>query len=69
MTLSMKEKDYASRTMLQYFVDEQVEEEDTAEKNVRMLEMAGDSGQGLLMIDRDLAGRVSPITLPAPSNG
>jgi ferritin len=69
MTLSMKEKDYASRTMLQYFVDEQVEEEDNAEKNVRMLKMAGDSGQGLLMIDRDLAGRVSPITLPAPSNG
>ncbi len=34
MTLSIVENDHASKTMLQYFVDEQVEEEDNASKNV-----------------------------------
>ena len=28
--LSLEEKDYASQTLLQWFVDEQVEEEDSA---------------------------------------
>jgi len=55
------ENDYASRTMLQWFIDEQVEEETNAEKNVRMLEIAGESGQALLMIDKDLGARVMPL--------
>ena len=65
MNIAIKENDYASRTLLQWFVDEQVEEEDNAEKNVRNLEMTKDSGHGLLMIDREMAGRASPVTLPA----
>ena len=59
--MATDENDYASRTMLQWFVDEQVEEEANAEKNVRMLEIAGDSGQALLMIDKDMGTRMMPL--------
>jgi ferritin len=60
--LAETEKDYASKSLLQWFVDEQVEEEATASKNVQMLEMVGDSGQGLLMLDRELGART--FTMP-----
>lgn len=59
--IATDENDYASRTMLQWFVDEQVEEEANAEKNVRMLEIAGESGQALLMIDKDMGTRIMPL--------
>lgn len=58
MTLSIAENDHGSRTLLQYFVDEQVEEEDTASKSVYAVKMVGDGGQGLLMLDREFGSRV-----------
>lgn len=64
VTLAAKENDHAPGTMLQWFVDEQVEEEGNAERNVRNLEMAGGSGQGLLMLDREMGARVMPIQFP-----
>jgi len=62
MTLSRKEDDYASQSLLQWFVDEQVEEEDTASAIVGKLKLAGDRGNGLLMLDRELGQR--QFTLP-----
>jgi ferritin len=62
VTLAAGENDYASRSMLQWFVDEQVEEEANAEKNVSNFEIAGDSGQGILMIDREMGTRPMPYT-------
>ncbi|MRR35548.1 ferritin, partial [bacterium] len=56
--LSLKEKDHATNSMLKWFVDEQVEEESNAEGIVRQLELMGDSGHGLYMLDRELATRV-----------
>jgi ferritin len=56
--LAMKEKDHASHTMLQWFVNEQVEEEANADGIVQQLKILGDSGQGLLMLDRELGQRV-----------
>ena len=61
--LSNAQKDFASQSMLQWFVDEQVEEEANATKNVQMLEMIGDSGNGLMMVDRELGMRT--FTPPA----
>ena len=61
MTLSIAENDHASRTMLQWFVDEQVEEEDNASKNVYNIKMVGDRGQGLLMVDREMGARIFRI--------
>ena len=63
MTLSIAENDHGSRTMLQWFVDEQVEEEDNASKNVYNLRMVGDKGQGLLMLDREFGSRVFKLPL------
>jgi ferritin len=55
--LALDESDYAANSMLQWFVDEQVEEEDSALQIVEQLEMIGDSKTGLLMLDRELAKR------------
>lgn len=68
MTLSLAENDHGSRTMLQWFVDEQVEEEDNASKNVYNVEMVGDRGQGLLMVDREMGARVFNVP-PTPEFG
>jgi ferritin len=63
MTLSLAENDHASKTMLTWFVDEQVEEEDNASKNVYNIRMVGDGGQGLLMVDREMGARVFKLPL------
>lgn len=58
MRLSRDENDYASQGLLQWFVDEQVEEEDTAGSIVDKLRLVGGAGDGLLMLDRELGARV-----------
>jgi len=55
--LADKEGDYASANLLQWFVNEQVEEEATAVKIVETLKRVGDSGAGLIMLDRELGKR------------
>ncbi|MFO7638000.1 MAG: ferritin [bacterium] len=57
MKLSRAENDFASQGILQWFVDEQVEEEDTTKGIVDKLKLVGRDGNGLLMIDRELAAR------------
>jgi ferritin len=60
--LAIVERDHASNNFLQWFVAEQVEEEDSADKVVQSLKLAGHQGGGLFMIDRELGTRV--FTLP-----
>ena len=55
--LAGAEKDHASGVFLQWFVNEQVEEEANATEIVQHLKMVGDSKQGLFMLDRHLAQR------------
>ena len=55
--LALKEKDYPSQIMLQWFINEQVEEEKTASSLLETLRMAGDSKIALLMLDRELGAR------------
>ena len=55
--LAVKEGDYPTQVMLQWFIDEQVEEEKNASAIMAQLKMVGDSPAGLLMIDRQLAAR------------
>jgi ferritin len=55
--LALEENDYASQILLQWFVTEQVEEEKNATEILTMLKMIGDKGQGLIMLDRQLARR------------
>ena len=57
MDLAIKEKDHASRSFLQWYVDEQVEEEANADRIVNQLKMVGDHMQGIFMLDRELGQR------------
>ncbi|MEC9487686.1 MAG: ferritin [Prosthecochloris sp.] len=54
---ALKENDYATQVMLQWFIEEQVEEEASASEILETLKMAGEKGQALLMLDRQLARR------------
>jgi ferritin len=54
-----EENDRAAGIMLQWFVAEQVEEEDSVNKVIDMLKIAGEKGPGLLMADRELGQRVA----------
>jgi ferritin len=62
--IAREENDNAAGIMLQWFVTEQVEEEDSVSKVVDMLELIGDFGHGLLMADRELGQRVA-ASIPA----
>lgn len=55
--LATQEGDYATRIMLEWFVTEQVEEEQNAIQIVEKLRMIGDHPHGLLMLDRELGTR------------
>ena len=55
--LAERKKDRATFNLLQWYVDEQVEEEANDEEIIQMLKMVGDKGNGLFMIDRELAKR------------
>ena len=59
--LAIDENDYPTQSMLQWFIDEQVEEEKNANDAVAQLKMIGDFGPGLLMMDREMAARM-PVT-------
>ena len=55
--LAVAEKDPASQAFLQWYVNEQVEEENSPAEIISMLQLAGDTGPALLMVDRHLAER------------
>jgi ferritin len=55
--LAVQEKDYPAQTHLQWFIDEQVEEEKTAGDIVDLFKRAGDDEAAILMIDRQLGAR------------
>lgn len=54
---ALKENDYASQVMLQWFITEQVEEEKNATAIVEQLRLVGSQPQGLFMIDSRLGAR------------
>ncbi len=58
MDMALEEKDHATRIMLNWFVEEQVEEEDNASNNVSKVDMLKDSKRGMYMLDREFASRV-----------
>lgn len=57
MTLAREEKDYATEIMLQWFVSEQVEEEDSVNEILDTLRLIGDKGQAIYMLDKELGKR------------
>lgn len=56
---ALKEKDHATYNLLQWFVNEQVEEEATVGEIISKIKLVKDNGYGLLMIDNELGKRNS----------
>lgn len=55
--LATRTNDYATQVQLQWFINEQVEEEKTATEVVDRLKIAGEDGAALLMLDREMGSR------------
>lgn len=62
--LAEAEHDYATRGKLDWFVAEQVEEEETAKSLIDRLKLIGDNGLALYMLDQELAQRVYNVPSP-----
>jgi ferritin len=54
---AVAEKDYPLQTFLQWFIGEQIEEENASQEILDMVRLAGDQGAALLVVDRRLAER------------
>lgn len=55
---ALEEKDHKTNTFLQWFVTEQAEEESNIENYLKKVQLVGDDGRGILMLDQELATRV-----------
>ena len=62
VNLAQDERDHATNIFLQWFVSEQVEEEDTAGSMVDKLKLIGKDANGLFMLDTELGQRT--FTMP-----
>ncbi len=63
MDIANEEKDYATISFLKWFIDEQIEEENTMGTILNKLKRIGENGAGIMMLDRELAQR----TFAAPA--
>jgi len=64
VNLAIEIKDHATNQMLQWFVEEQVEEEASADEVVQKLAYVQDAPGGIYMIDKELGARVPLFTMP-----
>lgn len=65
--LTTQENDYATQSMLKWFIDEQVEEEENAQTIIDNIKMIKDNGYGIYMLDKELGART--YTQPSPLAG
>ena len=56
--------DYATRDRLQWFISEQAEEEESAQRLIDQFTLIGNDGMGLYTIDQELASRVYNVPSP-----
>lgn len=63
MDVAIKENDHSVKSFLEWYVDEQVEEESTMSKLIAKLKLINGEGLGLLTIDTELLARrfVPPV--------
>lgn len=66
VNLAIEEKDHATNNFLQWFVNEQVEEESSVDEVVQKLKMTESVPGGQFLIDRELSQRVFT---PPPAEG
>ncbi len=63
MTAAIDERDHATTSFLNWFVDEQVEEEASVDEINKKLNLVQNSANGLFMLDKDVGARI--FTVPA----
>jgi len=64
VNLALDEKDHATNSFLQWFVNEQVEEESSADEVVQKIKMVDKAPGAMFMIDKELGQRVfTPPTI------
>jgi ferritin len=63
---ALSAKDHATHIFLQWFVTEQIEEEATVNDIIAQLRLVGPRGEGLYMIDKELAGLAAELTQGGP---
>lgn len=68
MDVAVEEKDHASQIFLQWYVTEQVEEEENLHDIITQLELIKDDSIGLLNLDKELGARVLNVPVDF-SNG
>jgi ferritin len=61
--LAVSEKDHASQVFFQWYVAEQVEEEENDNDVIAQLKLIGNDTAGLFMLDKDMAARM--LTVPS----
>ncbi len=57
MDIAIEENDYATKSFLNWFVDEQVEEEDTVNEILDKINLIEDSKNGMYNLDKELGQR------------
>ena len=57
--LAAQEKDHPTEVFLQWFINEQVEEEGNPQQILSMIERVGETGPGLLTLDQQLGRRAA----------
>ena len=62
--IANEDRDFASINRLNWFIDEQVEEEESARDMIATVEAVEDNKYGMYMLDKELAARV--YTTPSP---
>ena len=62
--IANEDRDYASINRIVWFIDEQVEEEESAREMIASFEAVEDNKYGLYMLDKELAARVYNVPSP-----
>jgi ferritin len=63
-SVAVENKDYATQNALQWFINEQIEEEDNANGFINTLEKISDNSYALYMFDKELAARTYTVAAP-----
>ena len=67
MFIAKEDRDYAAESKLNWFIEEQVEEEEAARDIIFAVESVGNSKNDMYILDKELAARV--YNVPAPLAG
>ncbi|HOH99340.1 MAG TPA: ferritin [Bacteroidales bacterium] len=63
--LTLEEKDYTTGQFMQWYIEEQIEEESTVKGILDKMQLAGQTGGGMYHIDKELGGMAAAPIEPA----